>query len=783
LENSPEEIFQMQKTRLLISFIILALLSLTVAGCKGPPEALFEADVTTGQAPLTVTFSNTSRNADNFQWDFGDGSNSTTSTIEEPIVHEYTKAGTHTVTLIATNEGREPQESSTASLTVTVVPHILDAVTLPPVQVAAGEAKQLEPVVTDRYGNILDGLVTSWSVANEDAGSITQTGLFNAGEVAGTYSEAVELEVMQGELFRTAVASVSIRPGPLGQVVVAPDSVEIGMEMAQQFVAVGADQYGNRVSGLNFTWSVESGGGSIGETGLFIAEDNPGTYTNTVKVEAVQGSITQSATASVTVEPDRIAFLSSENDEQFDIYLVDVDGSNMERLTSRGVTVGYYSYSPDGRRIIFNDVATEVPSLFVINHDGTWETTLLSGRKAFEPSWSPDGTKIAFQSWEHEPSEIYIMDVDGGNLTRLTDNSSYDDYPSWSPDGTKIAFVSDRDGNAEIYVMNADGSNQRRLTNNSAPDFFPNWSPDGTEIVFQSDRDQGRAIYIMNADGTDVCRLTPKTPASNVPSMSPDGTKIIFHSFRDSDKGEIYVMDRDGSNIVRLTNNSTRDVIPRWVPRKEGIEVSEVSIIIPYTSTTRIMTVQEVTAQVRKAVVRIETDIGSGSGFIIDTGGLIMTCNHVIRDADEITVYLEDGASYTAIVEARDLVRDLAVVKIEATGLPRLEMGDLGQVSLGQQVVVLGYPLEAENVAVTSGLFSTVEFDSGRNITWAQTDSAINPGNSGGPLLDLQGKVIGVVSVKMVGIAVEGVGFAISANTVNLYLARLIAGESIMAFK
>ena len=98
-------------------------------------------------------------------------------------------------------------------------------------------------------------------------------------------------------------------------------------------------------------------------------------------------------------------------------------------------------------------------------------------------------------------------------------------------------------------------------------------------------------------------------------------------------------------------------------------------------------------------------------------------------------------------------------------------------------MVVLGYPLDSETIAVTSGLVSAIEFDSGRNIMWVQTDSAINPGNSGGPLLNLQGQVIGVVSVKMVGIAVEGVGFAISANTVNMYLPRLKDGETIMAFR
>ena len=202
-------------------------------------------------------------------------------------------------------------------------------------------------------------------------------------------------------------------------------------------------------------------------------------------------------------------------------------------------------------------------------------------------------------------------------------------------------------------------------------------------------------------------------------------------------------------------------------------------MVIPNASTLKAVTVQELTANARGAVVRIETDLGSGSGFIIDPDGLILTNNHVIRDASEITVFLDNGTSHTGTIQGRDLVRDLAVVKIEASSLPTLELGDLSGVGLGQQVVVLGYPLGTENVTITSGFVSSTDTDGGRNIIWVQTDSAVNPGNSGGPLLNLQGDVVGVVAAKFVSVAIEGVGFAISANTVILYLGRLKAGEVI----
>ncbi|MFC2060188.1 trypsin-like peptidase domain-containing protein [Chloroflexota bacterium] len=715
------------------------------------------------------------QNADEFQWDFGDGATMTNRTTEEPVTHEYTKAGTHIVTLTAIKQG-EPPQTTTATLAITVNPAALDMVTIPPkIEVAAGGTEQLEAVVTDQYGNRVREVDVVWTVTDSDAGSVTRTGLFEAGEVAGAFGEVVKVEVTQRELLRTAAALVTVAVGTLEQMVIAPDPVEIGMEMTQQFVAVGADQYGNRISGLAFTWSVENGGGTIDEAGLFTAGTIADTYQGTVKAEATQGDITRSATADVTVEPDRIVFTVNRNDEQYDIYIMDADGSNQERLTTSGVEGDHYAFSPDGRRIVYGAGG----NILTINDDGTWNIALLSGRRAYEPAWSPDGTEIGFHSWhDTDQAEIYVMDVGGGNLTRLTDNSADDISPAWSPDGTKIAFTSDRDGNREIYVMNADGSNQRRLTDERNEDIYPTWSPDGAEILFQSDRDH-RGIYIMNADGTNVRRLTSTSYSSNCPDWSPDGTKIGFHSWRDPDQAELYIMDRDGSNLTRLTTNSNNDYSPEWAPRKSGIEVTEDSVIIPDTSTLKDMTVQEVTTQARKAVVRIKTDLGSASGFVIDPSGLVLTNNHVVSDAEEITVYLEDGTSYNGTVESRDLIRDLALVKIEVIELSYLELGDLSEVDLGQQVIVVGYPLGAKDVAVTGGLVSSIQFDSGRNIIWVQTDSAINLGNSGGPMLNLRGQVIGVVAAKFVGIDIEGVGFAISANTVNMYLPRLQTGDEL----
>jgi dipeptidyl aminopeptidase/acylaminoacyl peptidase len=388
--------------------------------------------------------------------------------------------------------------------------------------------------------------------------------------------------------------------------------------------------------------------------------------------------------------------------------------------------------------------------------------------------------QIAFQAWEHDPPEIYVMDIDGGNFRRLTNNAVYDDYPDWSPDGDQIVFISINYlmSNPKIFVMNADGSQLLQLTEGDYYDIYPDWSPDGTHILFQSNRppaSSSQGIFIMDADGSNIMPVSASGDYnSELPRWSPDGSKIVFNSDMDLESGEIYIIDRDGSNLTRLTDDLFIDYSPIWLPRKKGVMVTEASVIIPnLASATEEMTAQQITSYARDAVVKISTDLGSGSGFIIGADGFILTNNHVVSDAEEITVYLEGDSDYEGTVLARDMVHDLALVKINESGLPTLEIGDLSGVDLGEQVIVMGYPMDKENVTVTSGLVSSIEYDDGSNVIWVQTDSAVNPGNSGGPMLDHYGRVIGVVSAKTINIAVEGVAYAVSANTINMYLPEI----------
>ena len=503
----------------------------------------------------------------------------------------------------------------------------LDSIEVPPLEIAAGETQQLEVIATDQYGNRLSKFDVVWTIANENAGSITETGILMAGEVAGTFSKAVEVKVTQGDVIRTAVVPITIVPGPLEQVVIAPNPAEIGMEMTQQFVAVVADRYGNRISGLAFSWSVENGSGIIDKAGLFTAGTDPGTYEDTVKVEATQGSVTRSGTANVTVEPDRILFISGQWAERMDIHIMDADGSNVKQLTDTSVTEGKFSSSPDGRRIVYESGSIR-GEIMVMSADGSGKLSLIK-KYAASPAWSPDSTRLVFSysPKEEDPADIYVMDADGSNVTQLTDTSQLNEgSPAWSPDGTRIAFSSfnEKEDNSDIYVMDTDGGNLTQLTDTSPlNEGSPAWSPDGTHIMYWA----GGDIYVMDADGSNQKRVATdvgcaawspdgtqirytapggmyvmNADGSNRRQLnseggcagSPDGSRIVFVLGRVTWQPqpretwsftEIYVMDADGSHPTRLTDNKDLEMRPQWVPRKRGVEVTEDSVVIPGAST------------------------------------------------------------------------------------------------------------------------------------------------------------------------------------------------------
>jgi serine protease Do len=189
-----------------------------------------------------------------------------------------------------------------------------------------------------------------------------------------------------------------------------------------------------------------------------------------------------------------------------------------------------------------------------------------------------------------------------------------------------------------------------------------------------------------------------------------------------------------------------------------------------------------VIAKVRPSVVAINTTSsaisifgntftqeGAGSGWIIDSSGLIVTNNHVVEGADTISVTMEDGRNFSADTVRTDSVTDLAVIKINAPNLPALKPGDSSKLRVGEWVVAIGNSL-GQGISATKGIVSalgvSVAADQGETLyDLIQTDAAINPGNSGGPLVNMAGEVVGINSIKVAQVGVEGMGYAISSQT------------------
>ncbi len=168
--------------------------------------------------------------------------------------------------------------------------------------------------------------------------------------------------------------------------------------------------------------------------------------------------------------------------------------------------------------------------------------------------------------------------------------------------------------------------------------------------------------------------------------------------------------------------------------------------------------------------------VGEGSGFIISEDGYIVTNHHVAGDADGLKVTLEDGRSFDAKLIGTDPQTEIALIKVEAKGLPTLKFGDSDKVRVGQWVLAIGSPFGLKH-SVTSGIVSARGRGNVNIVDYAdfiQTDASINPGNSGGPLLDMEGGVIGMnTAIVSRSGGSNGIGFAIPANMVKYIVDQL----------
>ncbi len=198
----------------------------------------------------------------------------------------------------------------------------------------------------------------------------------------------------------------------------------------------------------------------------------------------------------------------------------------------------------------------------------------------------------------------------------------------------------------------------------------------------------------------------------------------------------------------------------------------------------------DVVREVRPAVVSVMTEMvgfdlfsqaytqeAAGSGIIIDSTGYIVTNNHVVERAQDIQVEMVDGTTYGASIVGTDALTDLAVIRIEADGLPYAALGVSDDLAVGEWVVAIGNAL-GEGISATEGIVSRLDVSvrvGGNTLRdLIQTTAAINPGNSGGPLVNMAGEVIGINSVKVASIGVEGMSYAIAIDGARPVVQSLI---------
>ncbi len=261
-----------------------------------------------------------------------------------------------------------------------------------------------------------------------------------------------------------------------------------------------------------------------------------------------------------------------------EVYMMDWDGANIDKLTNLRTIAISPTWSPDAKKVAFTAYVSRGKSQFrnadmFIYDFNTGKSALTSYRQGINSgaSFDPDGKFLYLTISQGNSPDIYKMALDGTLVKKVTTgpNGAMNVEPAVSPDGTKVAYSSDRVGRPMIYVMDADGSNNKRITYAGQFNSAPSWSPDGKKIAFAGQSEDHFDIFVMNADGTGMTRLTSakkpngKWSSNEDPSFSADGRFVMYTSNR-TGKNQIFISTVEGTEERRVTTDSHNYFKPKW---------------------------------------------------------------------------------------------------------------------------------------------------------------------------------------------------------------------------
>ena len=241
----------------------------------------------------------------------------------------------------------------------------------------------------------------------------------------------------------------------------------------------------------------------------------------------------------------------------------------------------YSSYSPDGKKIIFES-----------NRDGNWEIYFMDSNGSNQerltvnknsdrrPSWHPSGKQILFESDRGGKNELYILNLKNRKIKKISniEHSGEPMFANFSPNGKFISIsLKETDDKSNIFLLNKKGKIIKQLTNGNKRSTYPKWSNNGKKIVYFSRKEtnnQDDEIYKLNLESGLGVRLTNWPKHNFCPSWSNDGEKIVYVTSMEGTRPEIYIMDSNGENQTRITENNDGDTLPNWSPIENKVLIT-----------------------------------------------------------------------------------------------------------------------------------------------------------------------------------------------------------------